>query len=151
MDELDMSVSRSWTKIVIASRYSSPVIVMLPSVAVPRVVLSIVSIVVMTEVAAAELTVTVFIWLKRNVDTVSVVAFQLPPGKCLVFWEIIINFTKNLNFGGPFSFRHKQDEIKGADILLDGSDAGLQGGNQGGQLCLGGRAYACHREAYGGD
>ena len=83
MDELDMSVSRSWTKIVIASRYSSPVIVMLPSVAVPTVVLSIVSIVVMTDVAAAELTVTVFILLKRNVDTVSVVAVQLPPGKCL--------------------------------------------------------------------
>ena len=65
---------------VIASRYSSPVIVMLPSVAVPTVVLNIVSIVVMTDVAAAELTVTVFIWLRRKVDTVSVVAVQLPPG-----------------------------------------------------------------------
>ena len=53
----------------------------LPSVAVPTVVLSIVSIVVMTEVAAAELTVTVFIWLRRKLDTVSVVAVQLPPGK----------------------------------------------------------------------
>ena len=81
MYELDMSISSSWTKMVIASRYSSPVIVTLPSVAVPTVVLSIVSIVVMTEVAAAELTVTVFIWLRRKLDTVSVVAVQLPPGK----------------------------------------------------------------------
>ena len=102
MDELDMSVSRSWTKIVIASRYSSPVIVMLPSVAVPTVVLSIVSIVVMTEVAAAELTVTVFIWLKRNVDTVSVVAVQLPPGKCLVFWEKNNHFYQEFGFRWPF-------------------------------------------------
>ena len=85
MDELDMSVSRILTKLVIASRYSSPVIVTLPSVALPTVVLSIVSIVVMTEEAAAELTVTVFIWVRRKVDTVSLVAVQLPPAKLLIF------------------------------------------------------------------
>ena len=109
MAELDMSISSSWTKMVIASRYSSPVIVMLPSVALPTVVLRIVSIVVITEVAAAELTVTVFIWLSRKVDTVSVVAVQLPPGQWLmflVFWEFV-NFTKNLDFCGSFSFRYK--------------------------------------------
>ena len=96
MDELDMSVSRSWTKMVIASRYSSPVIVMLPSVALPTLVLSIVSIVVMTEVAAAELTVAVFIWLRRNADTVSVVAAQLPPGMCLVFWDVFGKYSSIL-------------------------------------------------------
>ena len=81
MEALDMSISRSCTKMVIASRYSSPVMVTAPSVAVPTLVLRIVSIVVITEVAAAELTVTVFIWLSRKVDTVSVVAVQLPPGQ----------------------------------------------------------------------
>ena len=65
MAALDMSVSSSCTKMVIASRYSSPVIVTAPSVAVPTVVLRIVSIVVITEVAAAEFMVTVFIWLRR--------------------------------------------------------------------------------------
>ena len=65
MAALDMSTSSSCTKMVIASKYSSPVIVTAPSVAVPTVVLSIVSIVVITEVAAAEFMVTVFIWLRR--------------------------------------------------------------------------------------
>ena len=64
-----------------ASRYSSPVMVTAPSVAVPTLVLRIVSIVVITEVAAAEFMVTVFIWISKNVATVSVVAVQLPPEK----------------------------------------------------------------------
>ena len=104
MDELDMSISRSLTNVVIASRYSSPVIVTLPSVALPTVVLSIVSIVVMTEEAAAELTVTVFIWPRRKAATVSLVAVQLPPAKWLIFrgFEAICHFYQEFGFPWPF-------------------------------------------------
>ena len=85
-----------------------------------------------------------FLWLPSS--------FRLQSGLYLgCFWEIFINVTENLGFSGPFSFRRKQDEIEGADIFLDESDACLNGGNQAGQLGLGGRADACRGEAYRGD
>ena len=114
MEELDMSISRSCTKTVMASRYSSPVMVTAPSVAVPTLVLRIVSIVVITEVAAAEFMVTVFIWISKNVATVSVVAVQLPPEKkfkCCVLGDFFF-LTKNLDFCCSFSFCHEKDEVQ---------------------------------------
>ena len=82
---------------VMASRYSSPVMVTAPSVAVPTLVLRIVSIVVITEVAAAEFMVTVFIWISKNVATVSVVAVQLPPEKkfkCCVLGDFFLSYQE---------------------------------------------------------
>ena len=99
---------------VMASRYSSPVMVTAPSVAVPTLVLRIVSIVVITEVAAAEFMVTVFIWISKNVATVSVVAVQLPPEKkfkCFVLGDFFF-LTKNLDFCCSFSFCHEKDEVQ---------------------------------------